>query len=140
MKRFNIQVVVIGSQVMLAIDQLSGVVLFTVFGGDAMTAGASQDELSAVGKIIEQDNGYLLVGLLLGTLSTVLGRFVAARMAKTLPLLNACAVGVVGIAAGVLLGGQSDSPWWFNAAGYLSTIPAAMVCGGWARRAIRPGP
>jgi hypothetical protein len=83
---------------------------------------------------------YLLANLLLGTFSTVLGGYIAARIAKSLPLFNACAVGVVGIAAAILLGGQSDSPWWFNAVGYLTTIPAAIV-GGWlARRESKKGP
>ena len=53
----------------------------------------------------------LFASLLIGTFSTVLGGYIVARIAKNLPLFNACAVGVVGIAAAVLLGGQSESPW-----------------------------
>lgn len=139
MQRFNIRAVVVGSLVMLALDILTSILLFTVFGADALSSGATQDEITAVGKIIEQNDGYLLASLLLGTFSTVLGGYIAARIAKNLPLFNAFAVGVVGIAAAILLGGQSDSPWWFSAFGYFSTIPAAIV-GGWlARRESKKG-
>ena len=134
MQRFNIRAVFVGSLLMLAVDFLSSILLFSVFGGEALTAGATQDEITAVGKIIEQNDGYLLAGMLLGTFSTVLGGYIAARMAKHLPLFNAFAVGVVGIAAAVLLGGgSSERPEWFSAFGYISTIPAAIV-GGWLTR------
>jgi hypothetical protein len=138
-KRFNIKAVALGTLAMLALDLLTGIVLFMLFSGDSLSAGATQDEIVAVAKVIEQDSGFLLLGLLLGTLSMVLGAYLAARLAKHLPLFNACAVGVLGIAAGFVLGGSGESPWWFNAIGYLSTIPAALV-GGWlARGAPQPG-
>jgi len=138
-KRVNIRAVLVGSLVMLALDILTGITSFTFFAGDSLTSGATQDEISAVAKVIEQNSDYLLASLLLGTFSTVLGGYLAARIAKNLPLFNACAVGVVGIAAAILLGGQSDGPWWFSAFGYISTIPAAIV-GGWlARRESKTG-
>ncbi len=140
MQRFNIRSVVVGSLSMLALDILSGIAAFTFFAGDSLTSGATLDEISAVAKVIEQNSGYLLASLLLGTFSTVLGGYIAARFAKHLPLFNACAVGVVGIAAAILLGDSSESPWWFSAFGYLSTIPAAIL-GGWlARRESNQGP
>ena len=122
---------------MLALDLLSGVVSFIVFSGDALKTGASQEEISAVARIIEQDNGYLLFGLLLGTLSTIFGGYVAGRRAKQLPLFNACAVGVLGLVAVVLLGGQSESPGWFNVIGFISTLPAAIMGGSLAKRGIK---
>jgi len=118
---------------MLALDILTGVAIFTFFAGDSLASGATQDEISAVAKVIEQNSDYLLASLLLGTFSTVLGGFIAARIAKNLPLFNAFAVGLVGIAAAILLEGESESPWLFSAAGYISTIPAAIV-GGWLAR------
>jgi hypothetical protein len=139
MQRLNIRAVVVGSLVMLSVDILTSIFLFTFFGADSLTPGATQDEIAAVGKIIEQNDWYLLTGFLLGTFSTVLGGYVAARITKILPLFNACAVGFVGIAAAILLGSQGDSPWWFNALGYLSTIPAAIVGGYLARRELKQG-
>ena len=133
MQRFNIRAVVVGSLSMLALDLLTGIVSFTFFTGDALSSEATQSEISAAATAIEQNSEYLLASLLLGTFSTVLGGYIAARLARKLPLFNACAVGVVGIAAAVLLGGSSDSPGWFSAFGYLSTIPAAII-GGWLER------
>ena len=60
MQRFNIRAVAIGSLVMLAIDILTGIVSFTFFAGDSLTAGATQDEISAVAKVIEQNGDYHL--------------------------------------------------------------------------------
>ena len=140
MQRFNIRAVVVGSLVMLAIDILTGIASFAFFAGDSLPSGPTQDEILVVANVIGQNSDYLLASLLLGTFSTVLGGYIAARIAKNLPLFNAFAVGVVGIAAAILLGGQSDSPWWFSAFGYISTIPAAIV-GGWlARRESKKGP
>ena len=140
MQRFNIRAVAIGSLVMLAIDILTGIVSFTFFAGDSLTSRSTQDEISAVAKVIEQNSDYLLASLLLGTFSTVLCGHITARLAKNLPLFNACAVGELGIAAAVLFGGSSESPWWFSAFGYLSTIPAA-IAGGWlARYELKQGP
>jgi len=138
-KRFHLKAIAIGTLTMLALDLLTGVVSFIVFSGDSLAAGATQAEITAAGKIIEQNDGYLLFDLLLGSLSTVIGSYIAARIAKHLPLFNAFAVGVVGITAGALLGGQSESPVWFNSVGYISTIPVAIV-GGWlARNAMKQG-
>ena len=39
--------------------------------------------------------------------------FLAARISKTLPLLNALAVGVIGLAAMAYVGdGGVENPWW----------------------------
>lgn len=138
-KGFNIKAIVIGALGMLMLDVMTGIVSFVVFSGDALPAGATQDEIRAVAEVVAQSDGYLLVGLVLGTFSTVLGGYVAARVAKNLPLLNACAVGVVGIAVGALIGGQGESPWWFDAIGYLSTVPAAIVGGFLGKRAMKTG-
>ncbi len=122
---------------MLALDLLSGVGSFIVFSGDALTTGATQEEIAVVAKILEQDSGYLLFSLLVGTLSTVLGGYIAGRRAKQLPLFNACAVGVLGLAAGVFLGGQSEGSAWFSVIGFISTLPAAIMGGSLAKRVIK---
>lgn len=125
---------------MLALDIMTGSVAWSVFGDEALHSNSTPAEVMAAANSLGQNNDYLLTSLFLGTFSTVLGGYIAARLAKNLPLFNACAVGVVGIAIGILLCEQSDSPGWFNALGYLSTIPAAIV-GGWlARNEKRPGP
>jgi hypothetical protein len=105
--------------------------LFLVYASNALTPGPSQAALTEAKLSLAQDNGYLMVGLLLGTMTTVLGGYLAARIAKTLPLYNGLAVGVLGLFAGVFLGGGTEeSPWWYLTVGYLSVIPAALV-GAW---------
>ena len=141
MPTFNIRAVVVGSLLMLALDILSSILLFSVFGGDALSSGATQEEITAVSNIVAQNDGYLLAGMFLGSFSTVLGAYIAARIANNLPLFIALAVGVVGIVVAALLGdGSNESPMWFSAFGYISTVPMALV-GGWlARRESKPGP
>ncbi|MFQ5938004.1 MAG: hypothetical protein ACE5LB_16510 [Acidiferrobacterales bacterium] len=70
---------------------------------------------------------YLLLGGVLGLLATVLGGYVAARVADVAPLLNAACVGVFGVVLGILFIGQS--PLWFSLLGILLTPPAAIVGG-----------
>ena len=135
MKRFSVRAIVCGALVMVTLDLLTGVVSYMVFGGDALPAGASSDDIKAVAELVQQNDAYLLSALVFGTLTTVFGGYVTARLARQLPLLNACALGVIGIAVGFLLGGPGASPAWFDAIGYLSIVPAAIVGGYWGRRA-----
>ena len=139
MKRFSVKAIMCGALVMVVLDLLTGVVSYMVFGGDALQPGATQDEIRAVAEQVQQNDTYLLTALLLGTLTTMLGGYVTARLARQVPLLNACAFGVVGILVGVLLSGPGDSPVWFNAIGYLSIIPAA-IAGGYLGRRARQSP
>lgn len=139
MKRFHVKAIVLGALVMIALDMLTGVVSYVVFGGDALQPGATQEEIRAVAELVQQSDAYLLTALIFGTLTTVLGGYVTARLARQLPLLNACALGVIGICVGLLLSGPGQSPLWFDAIGYISVIPAAIVGGVLGRRARKTG-
>lgn len=133
-KAFNLKAIAFGTALVFALDSLTGIFLFLAFGGDQIGAGASQEDIRTVADRVQQMDGYLLCGLVVGTLTTVLGGFAAGRMAKQLPLLNACAVGVIGIGLGLILGNPGESPWWFNVIGYLTNVPAAIAGGYIARR------
>jgi hypothetical protein len=120
---------------MLILDILVSVILFLVYASNALAPGPSQAALTEAKLSLAQDSSYLMVGLLLGTLTTVLGGYLAARIAKTLPLYNGLAVGVLGLFAGIFLGGgMEESPWWYLTAGYLSVIPAALLGAGLAQQ------
>ena len=88
-----------------------------------------------VAEMVQQNDAYLLCALVFGTLTTVLGGYVTARLAQQLPLLNALALGLLGICIGVLLGNPGQSPLWFDALGFLFVIPAAIFGGVLGRRA-----
>jgi hypothetical protein len=123
---------------MVILDILVSVILFLVYASNALAPGPTQAALTEAKLSLAQDSGYLMVGLLLGTLTTVLGGYLAARIAKTLPFYNGLAVGVLGLFAGVFLGGGTEeSPWWYVTIGYLSVIPAALL-GAWLAQKKAP--
>ncbi len=138
MKRLSVKAIVLGALVMIALDLLTGVVSYIVFGGDALQPGATPEDIRTVAERLQQNDGYLLTALVFGTATTVLGGYVTARMARQLPLLNACALGIVGVAIGLVLSGPGDSPLWFDAIGYLVIVPAAIV-GGYLGKRARTG-
>jgi hypothetical protein len=129
--RFNFKAIVAGTVTMLILDILVSLIMFLVYASNALAPGPSQAALTEAKLSLAQDNGYLMVGLLLGIMTTVLGGYLAARIAKTLPLYNGLAVGVLSLFAGIFLGGGTEeSPWWYLTVGYLSVIPAALA-GAW---------
>ena len=135
MKTFSVKAIALGALVMIALDILTGVVSYMVFGGDTLQPGASQIEIKAMAESLQQNDGYLLTALAFGIATTVLGGFVTARLAQQLPLLNACALGVVGVVIGLVLSGPADSPLWFEVIGYIAVVPAAIYGGYLAKRA-----
>ena len=69
---------------------------------------------------------------MLGTLTTIVGGYVCAKVANRLPYMNAAALGVVGLVVGVLLA-DGDSPLWFNVLGLLVVLPSALLGGHFAK-------
>ena len=74
---------------------------------------------------------------MLGSLSTVAGGYVSARIAKRLPYMNSAAVGVVGLVLGAFLA-DGTLPLWFNLLGFASVLPMALVGGHLAKRHQEP--
>ena len=138
-KRFSAKAIATGTFVAFALDLLTGIVSLMIFSGDALQAGATQDEIRAASELVQQNDAYLFAALVLGTLTTVVGGYVTARLARQLPLLNACAMGVLGVGLGILLSSQSESPLWLDIFGTLVTLPAAIAGGYWGRLARSGG-
>jgi hypothetical protein len=66
------------------------------------------------------------------TLSTVVGGYIAARVAKEAIYLNSGMFGVIGISIGLLVGGEylsGEYPLWFTVLGYISITPSALLGG-----------
>jgi hypothetical protein len=120
MEGISIKGIVIANIVILFADVVAGIGLTLVLGSDAFKSEEAITALTA-------STPFLLGSLVLGTLSVVLGGFVAARIAKTKHYANAGVVGAIGIVLGVFLAGES--PLWFNAIAFLLIIPAALLGG-----------
>jgi hypothetical protein len=89
-----------------------------------------------------QDPSYLVGSLMCGLLATVIGAFIGARNAGTLPLKHGLAVAVASGLSVIVsnLTGSDDSglaiPIWFNVIGWLLLLPAGVMGGYLAMRRV----
>ena len=119
---------------MLVLDTISGVALMGVMGSHVFQEGLTDQQMNEEIAALTHNRDFLLWSLILGTLSTIVAGYVAARIAKKEPYLNAGVVGVLSIVMGLIFFG--DHPLWFNVLGFLSIIPAALLGGHLARPRI----
>ncbi len=131
MTRFDPKAIMIAMLLSLALDVVGGMVLLALFG-DGLDPNLPPEQLNAAILVVLQGTGFLLASLVYGTATTVLGGYIAARLARAYPYFNALAVGVLGIVLGLLL--SSGAPWWLDALGYLTAVPAALLGGHLALR------
>ncbi|HEY5754576.1 MAG TPA: hypothetical protein VIU34_02075 [Steroidobacter sp.] len=127
MPSISIRAVILATLAVLGVDIVSGMVLTQMFGGPAFGANLSQEEIRHAYQVLMQDVRYLTLGLILGTASTVLGGYLAARLARSMPYYNALAFGVLGMLIGVI--GSGDLPTWLKVVGLGLSLPAALLGG-----------
>jgi hypothetical protein len=137
MESISIRAVILASLAVLGVDILSSVVLTQLFGGPGFDSELTDEQIRAASLALLQDVRYLTLGLFLGTASTVLGGYLAARLANSVPYWNALAFGVLGLLISMI--GSGDLPTWFKVVGLLLTLPAALLGGHLAKlRTSRP--
>ena len=128
MRNLSIKGVLSGVALGLLLDLLSGVTLTFVLGSNAFAPGVSEAEVQRALAEISDTTSFLFASLVLGSLSTIAGGYVSARIARRLPYMNAAAVGAVGLVLGAFLA-DSTLPSWFNLLGFASVLPMALVGG-----------
>jgi len=137
MQNISIRAVILATLAVLGIDIVSGMVLTQMFGGPAWDAGLSREEIQRAYQVLMQDVRYLALGLLLGTATTVLGGYLAARLARHMPYYNALAFGVLGVLISTI--GAGSLPTWVKVVGLGLSLPAAVLGGHIAKlRMSRP--
>jgi hypothetical protein len=122
MRGIDIRAVVLATLAVFGIDFVAGLVLFGVFAEAPLNA--TEEQARAAALALNQNSGYLTTALVLGTASTVLGGYLVALLARTLPYFNALAFAVLGILLGLWL--STDLPAWFMVVGFGLTVPAAL--------------
>lgn len=132
MRAINFRAVILATLAVFGIDIVSGFALMAVYGAPAFTPEMTDAELKAAVDQLTQNSGYLRWALLLGTASTVIGGYLAARLAGSVPYFNALAFGVIAMLVSTL--STADLPMWFRAVGLSITIPAALFGGHIAKR------
>jgi hypothetical protein len=132
MRGVSIKAIVLASLAVMGIDIVSGIALAAFFSVPTLGAGMTDEQLKDAAAALVEQPGYLTAALILGTASTVLGGYLAARLARTVPYFNALAFGVLGVVLGLL---TSDAlPTWFKVVGLGLTVPAALVGAYFAKR------
>jgi hypothetical protein len=127
MQGISIKAVVLASLAVLGVDIMSTTLLTLLFGGPGFGSELSDEQIRSATQVLYQDVRFLTLGLILGTASTVLGGYLAARLARTVPYFNALAFGVLGLLISLI--GTGDLPGWFIVIGLLLTLPAALLGG-----------
>lgn len=127
MPNISIRAVVLASLAVLGVDIVSSILLTQMFGGPGFGSGMSEEQMRSAYRVLLQDARYLTFGLILGTASTVLGGYLAARLAHSVPYFNALAFGVLGLILSMI--GTGELPTWFKVIGLLLTLPAALLGG-----------
>lgn len=126
MAKVSIKGIIIGMFVSLLLDFVGGIGIMIGFGGASLFE-RPPEELEIAMAAFAHSLPYLIACMIFGLLSTVLGGYLAARIAKKEPYINSGLLGAVGIAIGLFL--AEGLPLWFNAASFLLTIPVALLGG-----------
>lgn len=124
MNRIDLKAVVLAFAVEFALDMLVVRILVMIFGGDLFVPEMSEDEVKKVLETIAANGNYQLTAFVCGMATTVLGGYLAARLAKGFPYYNGLAIGVVGVVFVLIFGG--GGPVWMTILGILLTIPASI--------------
>ena len=134
MNRVSPKALLLSLAVMLALDTLGGMILTIFFASQSIHGNTTPEQTRAAVEAMNQSSGFLLSALAYGTITTILGGYLAARLAKRLPYFNAGAFGLSSIAIGIILAG--NSPLWFDIVGFFVTLPAAVFGGHLSKRDV----
>jgi hypothetical protein len=127
MYNISVRAVVLASLAVFGVNIIVGFILINLFGGPTFGSGMTDEQMRAALQVLFQDARYLTYALICGTASTVLGGYLAARLARTVPYFNALAFGVLTLTVDLLTAG--DVPTWFKVMGFGLTLPAALLGG-----------
>lgn len=137
MHNISVRAVVLASLAVFGIDIVSNFLLISLFGGPALGSGMTDEQMHRALQVLFQDARYLTFALIFGTASTVLGGYLAARLAGAVPYFNALAFGVFALTVSVLTAGEV--PTWFKIMAFGLTLPAALLGGHIAKERMQTG-
>ena len=124
MHRIDLKAVVLAFAAEFALDMLVVRILVMIFGSELFVPGMSEEEVQKVIEAIAANGTYQLTAFACGMATTVLGGYLAARLAKGFPYYNGLAIGVVAVVFVLIFG--SGGPLWMLILGVLLTIPASI--------------
>lgn len=125
MNRVNPKAVALGFLLVLALDTVIGIGLLVLHSSEIFVEGRSAEQASQALHAVTGSTGFLLASMTLGTVTTAVGGYVAARIAKRFPYFNGLALGIVGALFGLAF--WSGNPLWFNLLALATVIPTALL-------------
>jgi hypothetical protein len=134
--RINAKAVALGFLLTIGLDTLLGIGLLLMHSDEVTVTGRSAEQVSQDLAAVTSSPSFLLFNIVFGSLTTMAGGFVAARLAKRYPYFNGFAVGVLGLAFGLLFWGSN--PLWFNLFALATVIPTAVLGAHIAVRSVVP--
>lgn len=114
---------------------IAGMLLLVLFSGMLVAQGQAPEDIS---RTLLQSNQYLLLSLVVGLSFTMLGGYVAARVANHLEYRHGLIVGVIVLIIGEIMvsGDPTGMPLSVRVIGDLLVVPAALL-GAHLRRAAK---
>jgi hypothetical protein len=137
MHNISVRAVILATLAVFGVDIVTNSVLSSLFGGPTFGSQLSDDQIRRALVVLYQDARYLTFALIFGTASTVLGGYLAARLARAVPYFNALAFGVLGLVLSALT--VPDVPTWFKVLGFGLIVPAALLGGHIAKMRMEAG-
>jgi hypothetical protein len=137
MHNISVRAVILATLAVFGVDIVTNSVLSSLFGGPTFGSEMSDDQIRRALVVLYQDARYLTFALIFGTASTVLGGYLAARLARAVPYFNALAFGVLGLILSALT--LPDVPTWFKVFGFGLMLPAALLGGHLAKMRMEAG-
>lgn len=125
MNRISLKAVLLGFLLVLVLDAAVGMGQLALHRDELFVEGQSDEEAVAALGALTKSASFLAWSIFLGTLTTVVGGYVAARIAKRYPYFNGLALGVLGTVFGLAF--WSEYPLWFNLAALVTGIPASLL-------------
>ena len=134
MSRIDWKAVIIAFAAEIGADHLITIFAFAIFAQGMVTPDMSHEEFMKVQKTVIDTTAFVPTMFVRGTLTTILGAYLAARLAKRLPYYHGLAMGIAGIVFSLVF--WPDVAKWHDYVGLLITIPASIYGAHLARKHI----
>lgn len=132
MPPISIKAIAIAFSAEVGADILISFFVFYLFGQGLITPEMNQADFEKVRQTVFDTTAYLPCMFVLGTATTVLGGYLAARLARRIPYYHGLAMGIVGLVFSLALW-RADMIW-LDYVGLVITIPASIYGAHLARK------
>jgi hypothetical protein len=122
----------------LVADLVIRSVLFVMFAQGMLSEGMTEDEQAKVRTAVLETTAYIPWAMVLGTLTTIGGGYLAARIARRIPYYHGLAIGIVGVLYSLAL--WTPDATGLDYLGLVTTIPVSIYGAHLARKHVPPEP